>query len=129
MNTTNSSILGLGHDILEIDRMRKAYARHGVLLLDRLLLLEEQAYCLQFQDPIPRIAARFSAKEAIAKALGTGFGQELSFLDIEIKNNQTGKPFVELSPRANLFFHNPKILLSISHCKAYVSTTAILVSC
>src|SRR3990167_5593167 len=73
-----------------------------------LLLLEEQAYCLQFQDPIPRIAARFSAKEAIAKALGTGFGQELSFLDIEIKNNQTGKPFVELSPRANLFFHNPK---------------------
>src|SRR4051812_11932261 len=98
------TILGLGHDIIEIERVKKAYIRHGARLLSRLFSVQEQAYCLQYKDPIPRIAARFSAKESVAKALGTGFGAEVSWLDIEISNDPLGKPLVSFSEKLNKRF-------------------------
>ena len=71
------------------------------------------------------MAARFAAKEAVAKALGIGFGKKLSFLDVEIINDKSGKPTIKLSQTAQKNFDNPKILISMSHCKSYVMAISI----
>ena len=119
------SILGIGIDILEIARFRKSMAEKGQKFLDRLFTKKEQAYCLQYQDPATRLCARFCAKEAIVKALGTGFGKYVTFLDIEILNEESGKPVATLSETSRNHFNNPKLLISMSHCKEYASAQCI----
>lgn len=118
-------ILGIGNDILEIERVHEAIATQGDRFIEKLFTKREQAYCSNYKDPVPHYAARFSAKEAIVKALGTGFGEMAAFHDIEIINDELGKPEVFFSDALNSRFKNPEVLLSISHCKSYVSTVAI----
>jgi len=120
-------IEGLGNDIIEIQRLRGSIERHGLHFLNRLFSQKEQDYCYRFQDPTPHFAGRFAAKEAIAKALGTGFGASLSWLDIEITNDAHGKPVVHLSETVKKNHNNVKILLSISHCNEYATAVAIAV--
>lgn len=121
-------IVGIGNDIIEVERIRKSIKQHGERFFQRILTQKEQEYCLQHNDAAPRVAGRFSAKEAIAKALGTGFGEHLAWLDIEIINDLEGKPEVFFSEKANKRFHNPQVLLSISHCKEYATAVALLLS-
>lgn len=118
-------ICGLGTDILEISRMRSSIERHGLHFLNRLFSQKEQDYCYKYQDPTPHFAGRFAAKEAVAKAFGTGFGAQLSWHDIEIINDQLGKPVVILSATIQKKYNNPKIHISISHCTTYAMATAI----
>src|ERR1700733_14299483 len=92
-----SQILGIGNDILEIERIRQSIETHGKRFLSRFFTSQEQEYCLKYADAAPHFAGRFSGKEAIAKALGTGFGKHTSWLDIEILNDAQGKPIVHLS--------------------------------
>lgn len=122
---TMSEICGIGTDILEIERFKEALQKHGQAFLDKLFTKQEQEYCKRFSDPIGRYTARFSAKEAVAKALGTGFGKELAFHDIEILNESSGKPTVKLSSNALTRFGHPTIHLSISHSTHYATATAI----
>lgn len=117
-------ILGIGVDILEIDRVRAACKTQGSRLVARILSKKEQEYCSKFKDPFPHIAARFSAKEAIVKAFGTGFGKSASWLDIEILNNTDGKPEAHFSPSLKKRLKKTKVLVSISHCKHYVAAMA-----
>lgn len=116
---------GLGNDIIEIARMRSSIDRHGLHFLNRLFSQKEQDYCYRFQDPSPHFAGRFAAKEAIAKALGTGFGAHLAWHDIEVINNEQGKPVVHFSETIRIKFQNPQVLLSISHCNEYAMATAV----
>lgn len=118
---------GIGNDIIEIDRMRSSIQRHGHHFLNRLFTQAEQDYCYKFQDSAPHFAGRFSAKEAIAKALGTGFGAHLSWHDIEILNDDLGKPIVHLTENVKKHFDNPKILVAISHSTHYATAVAIWV--
>lgn len=113
---------GLGHDIIEIDRIKKAINEN---FLKKIFSKKEIEYCLKFKYSEIHFAGRFAAKEAIVKALGVGFGKKISFLDIEILNNKNGKPHVKLSKKINLSFKNPNILLSISHSKKIASAIAI----
>ncbi len=131
MMRTNKTlpIKGIGNDIIEIERIRRSFDLHGFRFLTKLFSIQEQDYCLKHKDPIPHLAARFSAKEAIVKALGTGFGKHASWLDIEIVNNSLGKPEVIFSDHLNKVLENPLVLVSISHCKLYVSTMAIWIAC
>jgi holo-[acyl-carrier protein] synthase len=118
-------VLGIGNDILEIQRVREAVQEQGDRFIQKLFTKKEQAYCSKYSDPMPHYAARFSAKEAVVKALGTGFGDQASFLDIEIINDSRGKPEVFFSDTLNKRFNDPQMLLSISHCKDYVATIAL----
>jgi holo-[acyl-carrier protein] synthase len=118
-------ILGLGNDILEIERVREAIDSQGDRFIQKLFTKKEQAYCSKHQDAVPHYAARFSAKESIAKAFGSGFGEKASWLDIEILNDEHGKPEVFFSEKFNKTFNHPQVLLSMSHCKSYVATVAI----
>lgn len=120
-------MIGLGNDILEIQRIREAMEEHGARFIQRLFTEKEQAYCSKYNDSTPHYAARFSAKEAVVKALGTGFGGEVSWLDIEILNNPQGKPEVFLSDKLKHHFDNPEILIAISHSNHHVSTVALRV--
>ncbi len=119
---------GLGTDIIEIARVRTAISRHRHHFLDKLFSKTEQEYCNKYNDPVPHYAGRFAAKEAIAKAIGTGFITGLSWLDIEILNDAYGKPIVKLSEQLQDNIGAGKIMLSISHCKSYATATAVLLS-
>jgi holo-[acyl-carrier protein] synthase len=118
-------VLGLGNDIVEIERVREAIEAQGDRFIQRVFTKREQAYCAKHKDPMPHYAARFSAKESVVKALGSGFGEKASCLDIEIINDKHGKPEVFFSDNMNKQFNHPQVLISISHCKAYVATAAI----
>lgn len=126
-NTEGSPILGIGNDIVEIERIRSSIDSHGQRLISRLFSEKEQDYCLKHKDPIPHFAGRFSAKEAIVKALGTGFGEHASWLDIEIINDPSGKPLVTFSQKLQERLKNTSMQISISHCKLYVTAVAIWV--
>lgn len=119
-------IRGIGNDIIEIERIRASIARHQAHFLNKVFTKDEQEYCLRHGDPAPRFAGRFAAKEAIVKALGTGFSQGITWLDIHIANNPEGKPYVMLSANMNALFNTPHILLSISHCRTYATAVALV---
>jgi holo-[acyl-carrier protein] synthase len=116
---------GLGSDIIEISRMKTSIERHGQHFLNRLFSQAEQDYCYKFQDPVPHFTGKFAAKEAVAKALGTGIGAQLSWHDLEILNDEKGQPQVTLSEAARERFQNPQILVSVSHSAEYALAVAI----
>lgn len=121
------SIQGIGTDIIEVERIKDAIERHGERFLDRLFTEKEQKYCLRYKDAMPHFAGRFAAKEAIVKAFGTGLHAEMSWKEIEIVNDSQGKPEVKLSPRLKKSLKVVHIFLSISHCEAYATATAIVI--
>ena len=88
--------LAVGVDLIEVDRIRRALARHAERFLNRVFTSGEQAYC---RGRAPELAARFAAKEAVAKALGTGIGQ-VDWREIEVRRNGDGAPEVLLHGRA-----------------------------
>jgi holo-[acyl-carrier protein] synthase len=124
-------ILGIGTDIIEVERIRTAATRHGDRFLHRILLPTEIQYCQSHRDPAPFLAARFAAKEAISKAFGTGIGADLGWLDIEIRRHASGQPWVALhgkgldllSRRGARSLH-----LTLSHTQHYATATALLES-
>lgn len=118
-------IKGIGCDILEIDRIKKSISKLGDSFLSKIFTEKEIIYCKNHKLSYRHFAGRFCGKEAIAKALGTGFGKNLSWLDIEILNDELGKPIVYLCKQRYNDLNKPKFLLSISHCKSYATATAI----
>jgi holo-[acyl-carrier protein] synthase len=121
-----SKIFGIGTDILEIERFEAVLDEHGERFIEKLFTPDEIAYCKKFKDPKERFTARFCAKEAIAKALGTGFGEHLRFHDIEILNEESGKPFVKLSKSVLRRFRFPNVFISISHTKTSAVAIAVV---
>lgn len=93
-------ILGIGTDIVSIARVMAAYARHGERFALRILAVAEQADYQQSQDKPRFLAKRFAVKEAVAKALRTGFRQGVSWQDIALSHDALRAPSVLLSGRA-----------------------------
>ena len=89
-------ILQTGVDMIEVDRIKDAIERHGVRFLKRIFTTKELAL---FSDNIPSLAARFAAKEAVAKALGTGIG-DVEWVDIEILRGPAKEPILYLHGEA-----------------------------
>jgi holo-[acyl-carrier protein] synthase len=92
-------IFGIGVDVLEAQRMRDSYARFGARLLERLLLPQERRQFDQARSPERFLAMRFAAKEAIVKAMGTGFAHGVWIRDVGVVQNHWGKPEVIYSAR------------------------------
>ncbi len=116
---------GLGNDIISIERIRQINRRYGTRFSEKILTKKELLKYSSYPDPSTFLAGRFTAKEAIAKALGTGFGKDLKWIDIEISNDEKGRPYPLFSKKIHRSFLFPKILISISHCKEYASAVAI----
>jgi len=124
------SILGIGIDIVEIERLRTLFDRHSERFLQRVFTREEQEYCLRMADPLPGLAARFAAKEAVAKAFGTGIGEVMGFTDIEVVRAASGQPGIRLhggaAAEAKLRGDGVRVLLSCTHTKNVAAANAIL---
>ena len=111
-------IVGLGLDIAEIDRIEAAITRHGAPFIERLFTLQEAAYCESHKNRYERYAARFAAKEATMKALGTGWRRGVRWRDIEVAREPSGKPTIRLEGVARQFADRlgvKHISLTITH--------------
>lgn len=113
-------ISGIGIDIVELKRIEKIVKRQ-VRFADRILTSKEKETYERLTDSrkVEFLAGRFAAKEAFSKANGTGVGEELSFLDIEIETDSKGKPFIT-QPLAK------GVHLSISHSEDYAVAQVII---
>ena len=93
-------IVGSGIDLIEIGRIQHSMDRYGSRFLDRVFTGAEQAYCLRKRKAAESFAARFAAKEAGAKALGTGIRNGVSWLEIEVVRELSGRPTIRFHGRA-----------------------------
>ena len=126
--------IAIGTDILEIERLQNAYARQGLKLAERILTPNEMQRFQSIQDEHVRLsflAKRWCAKEAIAKALGTGIAKGVGWQNIEVSNLPSGAPQVILSGAAHavlLELGGSNVLISLSderhYCVAFCSITA-----
>jgi holo-[acyl-carrier protein] synthase len=124
-------ILGTGIDIIEVARIEASFEKFGERFLQRILRPAEIAYCLSHKRPAPFLAARFSAKEAISKAFGTGIGAELGWQDMEVGRKESGEPFVILHDNGKKLLQQRGariVHLSLSHTDQHASAIAILES-
>jgi len=122
-------IVGIGVDVVDIRRLRRALERQGERFMRRIYTAGEQEYCRAHRDPAPYFAARFAAKEALFKALGTGWAQGVTWLDAEIRNNDQGAPWLALRGRteeASRELSVQKIHLSLSHSEGAAVALVIL---
>jgi holo-[acyl-carrier protein] synthase len=115
-------ILGIGTDIIEIERVARS-VEDNPRFSAKVFTKAELDYCSGKRSCHPHLAGRFAAKEAVAKAIG----QSLSWQDVEILNGVHGKPDVRLSGRAAELTKGCRVMLSLSHSRDYATATAILV--
>lgn len=117
----------VGTDIVEVERFRAVLNRRPGLR-EKLFTSGELAYCDSKADPAQHLAARFSAKEAFSKAIGTGI-RELSMIDIEVNRNELGKPGLSLWGRAKEAAETlgmKELDLSISHSHQFVVAVVVI---
>ena len=93
-------IVGTGIDLVEIHRIQHSLDRYGARFLNKVYTAAEQAYCLRKRNAAESLAARFAAKEAGAKALGTGISRGVTWLEIEVVRQSGGRPTLRFHGRA-----------------------------
>ncbi len=121
---------GIGVDMLEIARMERVIKRRPSFL-KRVFTDEERAYCDSFARPAEHYAARFAAREAVLKALGTGFSQGIGVKDVSVKNDESGRPLAVLTGRAKEVARErgvQEIALSLSHTQEVAVANAVAVT-
>lgn len=122
-------ILGIGIDIIEIERIKKSVDEYGDQFLEKIYTKTELGYSLSKANKYQHLAARFAAKEAIYKALSSDTSQAYSWHDVEIYNELNGLPRVRLFNALKEYLGNTKELkISMSHSENYVTCVAILSS-
>jgi holo-[acyl-carrier protein] synthase len=122
-------ILGVGIDLAEVERIRREVARHGEVFLEEFLTPEEIAFCRAKRRPFSSYAARFAAKEALGKALGTGVQGTMSWLDIEVRPDDRGAPTLLVAGSAAdtaAARGVTRIHLSLTHEGAYAAAVVVL---
>ena len=120
-------IIGIGIDIIEIDRIKKSVDTFGEHFLNKVYTKSEIDYCLAKHNKYQHLAARFAAKEAIYKAIARGWEKEATWKNMEITNEKNGLPVVKLLGKLNQFIGDDKdIKISLSHSDNYVTAVAIV---
>jgi holo-[acyl-carrier protein] synthase len=122
-------IVGSGIDLVEIGRIQRSVERYGQRFLDRVFTAAEQAYCLRKRRAAESLAARFAAKEAGAKALGTGISQGVNWLEIEVVREPGGRPALRFYGRAAQFalrLGARRAALSITHTADLAMASVVL---
>lgn len=99
MADAGEAVIGLGIDLLELRRFRAAWERRGDRLLERLFSVHERERCLRRGDPVPELGVRFAAKEATFKAIGTGWRRGVRWVDVEVDNAPSGRPYLRVGGR------------------------------
>jgi holo-[acyl-carrier protein] synthase len=124
------AVRGIGVDLVRIPRMRDVISRWDERFLRRVFTEEEIAYCRARRDPVPHFAARFAAKEAGMKALGTGFRLGVKWHELEVRREPDQAPTLELHGRSReigLARGGRRMLLALTHDGDYALAQAMLV--
>ena len=123
------TFFGTGIDVVEVQRVTSSMDEFGERFASRIFTQAERDYCEKQKRPSIHYAARFAAKEAVAKALGTGIGKELSWLDVEVLKLPSGEPQILLSGGGKEFAEKNKITeikISLSHADHYAVASAMV---
>lgn len=123
-----SVVFGIGTDIIEVERVEEMLAR-GKEYLDTIFTCAESDYCEAKASKAQHYAARFAAKEAVLKALGTGWRDGFAFADIEIRNDDLGQPRVIPHGKVKEFLDHHRITrtaISMTHAGGLAIAVAIL---
>lgn len=124
------TLIGLGCDLIETERIRKVLEKHGDRFLKRVFTDEERAYCSTLAYPHKHYAARWAAKEAVSKCFTTGIGPHLEWTSISVYHGERKEPLVRLDARATALLHQvgaTHVWLSLSHIDSHAMAVAALV--
>jgi len=127
---TDEMIAGIGIDLVKIKRIQEAVQKWDKRFLNRVFTPPEQQYCYGHLDPALHFSGRFAVKEAVFKALGTGWRSGVRWTEIEVTNNPQGKPMVTVTGRVKQLMADLKVAeihVSISHDTDYAIGQVILV--
>lgn len=122
-------VLGLGTDLIEIERIQASMDRFGERFLKRVFTVGEIAYCKRKKQPAESFAARFAAKEAGAKALGTGISRGVSWKEIEVTREIGQRPLLHFSGRAGELAEAigvRRVQLTLSHSRKLAIAVAVV---
>ncbi len=123
-------VLGVGTDLVEIERIRKSRERHGDRWLHKLFTDEELGYCMDMKNPYPSLAARFAAKEAVAKAFSTGIGKEFGWKSVCVVHGERSQPLAKLDEQGQALLAavgGTAIKLSLTHTTAHAMAVALII--
>lgn len=123
-------LMGLGSDVIEVERIRGVLERQGERFLARVFTDEERAYCAQMKHPHKHLAARFAAKEAVSKCFTTGIGAELGWRSVSVYHGARHQPLVRLDEKGLALLKETgatDVLLSLSHTDTVAMAVAALV--
>lgn len=123
-------IYGIGTDIVECLRIAQMIERHGELFIGRVYTQHEIDYCSKRRAATQHYAGRWAAKEAVLKALGTGWVRGISWRDVEVRNEPGGKPTIALAGGARDRCEEAGITemqISISHCRSHATAYALAI--
>lgn len=121
-------VTGLGVDIVEIERIRKALENQPAMIR-RVFTKPEAEYCCARSNQYQHFAGRFAAKEAALKALGTGWAQGIRWRDVEVRSESSGKPMIHFHGKARKIFDSLNActaLLTITHAQSYAVAVVLL---
>jgi holo-[acyl-carrier protein] synthase len=124
------SILGIGTDIIEVLRIAQMIERHGDVFISRVYTEHEIQYCQSRKMATQHYAGRWAAKEAVLKAIGTGWRRGISWRDVEIRNQPGGKPTIACRGGVREVVEQlgvAEIQISISHCRTHATAYALAV--
>jgi holo-[acyl-carrier protein] synthase len=119
-------IEGIGIDIVDVPRFRRAIDKWGIHLLGRIFTSEELGYSRSKIHQAQHFAARFAVKEAVVKAVASGTVQGFRWKDVEVKNDETGKPHVILHGQFAKIAQKKQIHISITHTEQTVAAVAVI---
>jgi holo-[acyl-carrier protein] synthase len=123
-------LIGLGCDLIEVERIRTALERHGDRFLKRVFTDEERAYCDSVKFSHKHYAARWAAKEAVSKAFTTGIGPDLDWTSVSVYHGERQQPLVRLDAKGAALLKEvgaTHVWLSLSHIDAHAMAVAALV--
>jgi holo-[acyl-carrier protein] synthase len=124
-------VIGIGCDLCDVERVRGVWERQGERFLEFTFTAGESAYCLGMRDPAPFLAARFAAKEAVAKAFGTGIGAELGWKSIEVVHGERGEPLVRFDAQGQALLAArgaSGVILTLSHTDTMAMAVAAVIA-
>jgi holo-[acyl-carrier protein] synthase len=123
-------LVGLGADVIEVERIRGVLERQGERFLARVFTDEEREYCSKMAFPHKHFAARFAAKEAVSKAFTTGIGSELGWRSVSVYHGERNQPLVRLDEKGHALLTDvgaTHVILTLSHTDTVAMAVAALV--